>query len=99
VLKLCRRRFFLVICSLPLIDRNVGAQSNQQLEWSTLPAPDRVISELQGRADKRGLVQLDLRSRFRPGDKIRVVDGVAILLDMPGRKVLVVLDENAVTAG
>jgi transcriptional antiterminator RfaH len=77
--------------------------------------PDRVISELQGREDKRGFVQLDLRPRFRPGDKIRVVDGifeacfglfegvsdrerVAILLDMLGRKVRVVLDENAVTA-
>jgi transcriptional antiterminator RfaH len=37
--------------------------------------PATVISELQNRHDDTGCVQLDLRPRFKPGDKIRIVDG------------------------
>jgi transcriptional antiterminator RfaH len=38
--------------------------------------PTEIVDELRGREDARGLIQLDLRPRFAPGDKIRVVDGV-----------------------
>jgi transcriptional antiterminator RfaH len=74
-----------------------------------------VIDQLRGREDEGGFVQLDLRPRFSPGDKIRVVDGVfdsclglfegradrervAILLDLLGRKVRVILAGDAVAA-
>lgn len=77
--------------------------------------PEGIISKLRDREDERGFVQLDLRPRFAPGDKIRVVDGVfdaclglfegmadrervAILLDLLGRKVRVVLNGDAVVA-
>jgi transcriptional antiterminator RfaH len=41
------------------------------------PAPlaSSVIEALQQRQDQHGFIQLDVRSRFSPGDKIRVVDG------------------------
>jgi transcriptional antiterminator RfaH len=74
-----------------------------------------VVDELRGREDERGFIRLDLRPRFAPGDKVRVVDGVfgacfglfegmadrervAILLDLLGRKVRVVLDGDSVAA-
>ena len=77
--------------------------------------PAAVIDELQSRHNDTGFVQLDLRPRFTPGDKVRVVDGafaaclglyegmadrerVAILLDLLGRKVRVVLDGDAIAA-
>jgi transcriptional antiterminator RfaH len=82
-------------------------------EPAVLPAA--VIKELRSRENEAGFVQLDLRSKFAPGDKIRVVEGafttclglfdgmadrerVAILLDLLGRKVRVVLDGEAITA-
>jgi transcriptional antiterminator RfaH len=82
-------------------------------EPAVLPAA--VIDELQSRHNDAGFVQLDLRPRFTPGDKVRVVDGafaaclglyegmadrerVAILLDLLGRKVRVVLDGDAIAA-
>ena len=77
--------------------------------------PAAVISELQGRHNEAGFVQLDLRPTFAPGDRIRVAEGafasclglfegmadrerVAILLDLLGRKVRVVLDGDAIVA-
>jgi transcriptional antiterminator RfaH len=77
--------------------------------------PNGVIERLQGREDERGFVRLDMRPRFAPGDRIRVVDGifdaciglfdgmvdrerVAILLDLLGRKVRVVLDGESIVA-
>jgi transcriptional antiterminator RfaH len=77
--------------------------------------PAGIIDELRRREDERGLITLDFRPRFAPGDKIRVVDGVfseclglfegmadrervAILLDLLGRKVRVVLDGESVAA-
>jgi transcriptional antiterminator RfaH len=77
--------------------------------------PTAVISALQNRHDDAGFVQFDPRPRFRPGDKIQVVDGafatclglyegladrerVAILLDLLGRKVRVVLDSDVIAA-
>lgn len=79
------------------------------------PVPQYVIDALRRREDANGLVQLDRRPRFSPGDKIRVVGGalcdhyglyegmssrerVAILLELLGRKVRVVLDNEAVEA-
>ena len=75
--------------------------------------PAAVVDALRRREDERGLIALDLRPRFSPGDKVRVVDGVfsaclglfegmadrervAILLDLLGRKVRVVLDGESV---
>ena len=75
----------------------------------------RVVDELRRREDERGLITLDFRPRFSPGDKIRVLDGafsdclglfegmadrerVAILLDLLGRKVRVMLDGESVAA-
>ena len=77
--------------------------------------PASIVNELRGRQNEAGFVQLDLRPRFAPGDKVRVVEGsfsaclglfegmqdrerVAILLDMLGRKVRVVLDGDAIVA-
>jgi transcriptional antiterminator RfaH len=82
-------------------------------EPAVLPAA--VINELQNRHDDAGFVRLDLRPRFKLGDKIRIVDGaftaclgmyegmadrerVAILLDLLGRKVRVVIDGDAIAA-
>ena len=74
-----------------------------------------VVDELRRLEDQGGFVRLPLRPSFRPGDKIRVLDGVfssclglfdgmtdgqrvAILLDLLGRKVRVVIDVNSVAA-
>jgi len=74
--------------------------------------PPGIISELRAREDEHGFIRLDIGSQFKPGDKVRVVDGafhdclgifervtdrerVAILLDLLGRKVRVVLDEHS----
>ncbi len=82
-------------------------------EPAVLPAA--VIDELQSRHDDAGFVHLDLRPKFTPGDKIRIVEGafavcfglyegvadrerVAILLDLLGRKVRMVLDGDAIAA-
>jgi transcriptional antiterminator RfaH len=77
--------------------------------------PEAIIEGLQRREDTNGLVQLERRPRFAPGDKIRVLNGafcdtlglfegirdqerVAILLDLLGRKVRVVLDMDIIDA-
>lgn len=77
--------------------------------------PAGIVDALRGREDERGLIRLDFRPRFAPGDKVRVVDGVfseclglfegiadcervAILLELLGRKVRVVLDGESVVA-
>lgn len=77
--------------------------------------PRSVIDALKGREDSNGIIQLDRRPRFLPGDKIRVASGafcdcyglyegmtarerVAILLDLLGRKVRVVLDTEIIEA-
>jgi transcriptional antiterminator RfaH len=77
--------------------------------------PESVITELREREGIDGFIQLSLGPRFKPGDKVRVVDGVfntsfgsfegmadrdrvAILLDLLGRKVRVLLDGEFVTA-
>jgi transcriptional antiterminator RfaH len=79
------------------------------------PVPESIIAELRNREDERGLVQLEFRPAFAPGDKVQVVDGVfaacfglfegmadrdrvAILLDLLGRKVRLVLDGGSVAA-
>ncbi len=36
---------------------------------------DHIVEELKARHDERGLIPLDMRPRFAPGDKIRVLDG------------------------
>lgn len=77
--------------------------------------PDGVVEALKSREDIGGFIKLDFRPQFRPGDKVRVLDGafssclglfegmaererVAILLDLLGRKVRVVLDADLVAA-
>jgi transcriptional antiterminator RfaH len=77
--------------------------------------PVGVVEALKGREDTGGFIKLDSRPAFRPGDKIRVLDGaftsclglfeslaererIAILLDLLGRKVRVVLDADLVAA-
>lgn len=77
--------------------------------------PDAVVAALKGREDARGFITLDARPAFRPGEKVRVLDGafssclglfegmadrerIAILLDLLGRKVRVVLDADLVAA-
>ena len=77
--------------------------------------PPPIIEGLKRREDTNGLVQLECRPRFAPGDKIRVLNGafcdalglfegirdqerVAILLDLLGRKVRVVLDMDIIDA-
>jgi transcriptional antiterminator RfaH len=79
------------------------------------PVPDGVVEALKKRGDAGGFIKLESRSRFRAGDKIRVLDGafssclglfegmaererIAILLDLLGRKVRVVLDADLVAA-
>ena len=79
------------------------------------PVPQPVIDALRCREDVDGFVQLVPRSRFAPGDKIRVVDGalsdccglyegmsgrerVAILLNLLGRKVRVLVDTDFIEA-
>ena len=76
--------------------------------------PNKVISELQGREDSEGLVKLDgptfapgakVRVRYGAfGDSLGLFDGmtdrerVAILLNLLGRKVRVVLGAEAIEA-
>ena len=77
--------------------------------------PDVLIEELKRRQDESGLISLERRPRFNPGDKVRVVEGafsdclglyegtndrerVAILLDLLGRKVRVLLGSEFVDA-
>jgi transcriptional antiterminator RfaH len=77
--------------------------------------PDGIIEALKLREDASGFIKQDHRPQFRPGEKIRVLDGafsaclglfegmaererVAILLDLLGRKVRVVLDADLVAA-
>ena len=42
-----------------------------------LPTPisEDIIDALRAREDNNGFIQLDQRPKFRPGDKIRVLDG------------------------
>jgi transcriptional antiterminator RfaH len=73
--------------------------------------PEGVVEELKRRQDENGLIVLQPRPRFNPGDTVRVVDGIfsdslglyegiddraraAILLDLLGRKVRVVLPSD-----
>lgn len=77
--------------------------------------PEGVVGALQSRRDGGGYVKLDDRPSFRPGDRIRVLEGafadclglyeglkdserVAILLDLLGRKVRVMVDVDSVAA-
>ena len=77
--------------------------------------PLAIITALKCREDAKGLVVLDQRPRFSPGDKVRVLEGpfgdcyglydgmsagerVAILLDLLGRKVRVVLHTDIIEA-
>src|SRR6185437_10881794 len=82
---------------------------------SPTPVNGRVVDALLARHDAGGFVHLDHRPTFRPGDKVRVLDGVfadclglyegfkdsdrvAILLDLLGRKVRVMVDVDSVAA-
>jgi transcriptional antiterminator RfaH len=77
--------------------------------------PDGVVEALKDREDANGFIKLYSRPPFRPGDKIRILEGaftsclglfegmaererIAILLDLLGRKVRVVLDAALVAA-
>ena len=77
--------------------------------------PLAVITALKCREDAKGLIILDQRPRFSPGDKVRVLEGsfrdccglydgmsagerVAILLDLLGRKVRVILPTDKIEA-
>ena len=78
-----------------------------------LPVEERILATLKEREDESGFVKLDLKPRFRIGDKLRVLEGVftdclglydgmldrdrvAILLDLLGRKVRVMVDAEGV---
>ncbi len=77
--------------------------------------PVSVLETLRCREDVNGLVQLERRPRFLPGDKVNIIGGafqdccglyegmasherVAILLELLGRKVRVVLDPAIIDA-
>jgi transcriptional antiterminator RfaH len=77
--------------------------------------PEFIVEGLKRSEDADGYVQLEHRSRFAPGDKIRVSNGAfcdclglyeaisgkdrsAILLDLLGRKVRVVLENELIDA-
>jgi transcriptional antiterminator RfaH len=79
------------------------------------PVPEGVVAALRSREDGNGFIKLQARPAFRPGERIRVLDGafasclglfegmaererIAILLDLLGRKVRVVLDADLVAA-
>ena len=76
---------------------------------------DDVIAGIRRRADVRGFIQLDSVAAFRPGEKVRVLDGafldclglfegmsdndrIAVLLELLGRKVRVVMDAYSIEA-
>jgi transcriptional antiterminator RfaH len=77
--------------------------------------PDSVVDKLRGCEDERGIIRIETRPRYSPGENIRVIEGafhsclglfegitdqerVAILLDLLGRKVRIVLDAEAIAA-
>jgi transcriptional antiterminator RfaH len=72
--------------------------------------PAGVIADMQAREDQQGFIRFDQRQRFARGDKVRVVDclglfegmadheRIAVLLDLLGRKVRVVMDGASVAA-
>lgn len=85
--------------------------------WRGKPASveDVVVDELKAREDERGFIEVERRSRFSPGDEVRVVEGaftdslalvegvsdqqrVAILLDLLGRKVRVLVRPDLIAA-
>lgn len=76
---------------------------------------ESVIAALKVREGSDGAVRLTLPPRFRPGEQVRIMDGVfssclglyegmtdrdrvAVLLDMLGRKVRVLVDDLSVSA-
>jgi transcriptional antiterminator RfaH len=85
--------------------------------WGGQPASveNGVIDALKAREDEAGFVKLVRRPDFKPGDKVRVIDGafadslalvegvsdrerVAILLDLLGRKVRVLVGADLIAA-
>jgi transcriptional antiterminator RfaH len=77
--------------------------------------PDGVVAGLKTREGADGAVHLDASPRFKPGERVRIIDGVfssclglyegmtdrdrvAVLLDMLGRKVRVLVDDLSVSA-
>ena len=77
--------------------------------------PSIVIDEIRAREDASGIVCLDNRPQFAPGDKVRIAAGafsdclglfecgndrdrVAVLLDLLGRKVRVLMNGASVVA-
>jgi transcriptional antiterminator RfaH len=97
------------------IDSTFGVTRLVRVGDRPAPVPQSVIDALKGRENSAGIVQLDRRPRFLPGEKIRVVGGafcdcyglyegmsarerVAILLDLLGRKVRVILDTDIIEA-
>jgi transcriptional antiterminator RfaH len=76
---------------------------------------DSVVSALKIREGMDGAIRLELPPRFRPGEQVRIVDGVfaaclglyegmtdrdrvAVLLDLLGRKVRILVDDLSVVA-
>ena len=74
-----------------------------------------VVDHLKGSEGEGGFIRLPAKPHFRPGDQIRVLDGVfssclglfegmndgervAVLLDLLGRKVRVVIGANSIAA-
>jgi transcriptional antiterminator RfaH len=97
------------------IDREIGGASLVRNGNEPAPVPLAVIKALKDREVDGGYIKLDEpTSRFAPGDRVRVVDGVfaehvglfvdeanqrvAVLLSMWGRKVRVELNEGAIAA-
>src|SRR5262249_7372171 len=77
--------------------------------------PRAVIDSLKALEDERGFIRLPVRPAFRPGDPVRVLDGVfslnlglfdgmtdgervAVLLDLFGRKVRVIIGAHSIAA-
>ena len=97
------------------IDSTIGV--TRLVRYGDRPAavPVSVLETLRCREDVNGLVQLEPRPRFLPGDKVSIIGGafqdcfglyegmasherVAILLELLGRKVRVVLDPAIIDA-
>jgi transcriptional antiterminator RfaH len=74
-----------------------------------------IIADLRSRETDDGFVRLDQQPKFKPGDKVRLLDGaftdclglydgmrdsdrIAVLLDLLGRKVRVMVDLQSVAA-